>query len=78
MRGQLQHAVSRNGSGEVAPGSQCDLQGVGGLVVGHNDDHWHIGGTRKEGNVEGAGGRSESGDTTTPTGKGEVPPCLFK
>ena len=78
VRGQLQHAVGRDGSRQLAPGSQRNLQRVGGLVVGHYDDHRRVGGATKQRNVEGAGGGGQSRDTTTPTGKGEVPSCLFK
>ena len=54
------------------------MHGVGGLVVGDEDDGGDLSGAREEGNVEGAGGGSESRDTTTPTGKRQVPSCLFE
>src|ERR1700727_1315786 len=51
---------------------------VGSLIVCDDDDGWDLGGAREEGNVQGTGGGGESRDTTTPTGKCQVPSCLFK
>jgi len=51
---------------------------VGSFVVGDDDDGGDLRGAREERNVEGASGGGESGDTTTPTGKRQVPSCLFK
>ena len=62
----------------AASGAESEVHGVGGLVVGNDDDGGDVGGAREEGNVQGAGGGSESRHTTTPTGKCQVPSCLFK
>ena len=76
--GQTQHAVGGNGSGEVASGAQGEVHGVGSFVVGDDDDGGNLRGAREERNVEGAGCGGESRDTTTPTGKRQVPSCLFE
>ena len=56
----------------------ASVEGVGGLVVGDDDDAGSLRGADEEGKVEGAGGEGESRDTTTPTGKRQVPSCLFE
>ncbi len=78
VRGKFQDAVGRDRSSEVAARAKSYLQGVGGLVIGNDDDDGRVRGAGEERDIEGPGGGRESRDTTTPTGKGEVPSCLFK
>ena len=53
-------------SGEVAGAEDCGLKGLGGLVVGYDDDAGGVGGADEVGKVEGAGGKGEPRDTSTP------------
>ena len=42
------------------------VEGLGGLVVGDDDDAGGVGGADEEGKVERAGGEGEAGDTSAP------------
>src|SRR5579883_1167643 len=55
-----------------------NLQRVGSFIVRNHNHNRNISGAGKKRKIQGAGSRGQSGDTTTPTGQGEMPPCLFK
>ena len=76
--GKAEDAVDWDGAGELAGGEEGGVQGLGGFVVGDNNNRGNLRGASEEGNVKGAGRGGESGDTTTPTGKCQVSPCLFE
>ena len=77
--GKADDAVGIDGAGEFAAGFERGFEGLGGLVVGDDhDDRAAGGGVGHEGKVEGAGGGGESGDTTTPRSKAEVPANAIK
>jgi hypothetical protein len=78
VRGKAEDAIGGDGSREVAAGAEGEVHGVGSFVVGDDDDRGDLRGAGEERNVEGAGGGGESRDTTPPTGKRQVPPCLFE
>ena len=42
------------------------MEGLGGLIVGDDDDAGRRGGADEERKIEGAGGEGESGDTSAP------------
>ena len=78
VRGQAQDALGLDGAGKLAGGTQHQLQRLGGLVVGDENDDRRLGGVREERNVEGAGGRGEAGDTTAPSREAEMPSHTFE
>ena len=73
MGGEAHDALGIDGSGEVAAGSEGEFEGLGGLVVGDDDEDGFFGGAGEEGDEEGARGDGESGDTTPPRSEGEMP-----
>ena len=73
VRGQAQDALWLDGAGKLGCGAQRDLQRLGGLVVGDQDDDGRLRGVGKERDGEGAGGGGQSGDTTAPSREAEMP-----
>ena len=76
--GQADDTRGIDGAGELASGFQHGFERFGGLVVSDDEDDRLAGGARHEGNVEGAGGGSQSGDTSSPRIQAQVPDYAFK
>jgi hypothetical protein len=48
------------------------VEGLGGLVVGDDDETGGVGGSYEEGKIEGSGGKGEAGDTSAPRASAEM------
>ena len=48
------------------------MEGLGGLVVGDDDERGGVGGADEEGKIEGAGGEGEAGDTSAPRASAQM------
>ena len=66
------------GAGELASTDDCGMKGFGCFVVGDDDDARGLSGTNEKGKVEGAGGKGESRDTSTPRASAEVAAYTLK
>ena len=78
VRGQADHTLGIDGSGEFAAGAQSRFKSLGGLVVGHYDDNGMLGGAGKQRKVQRTGSIGESGHTSSSDTEGEVPANAIK
>ena len=71
--GEAEDGLGWERSGEVAGAEDGGVEGLGGLVVGDDDESGGVGcGADEEGKIEGAGGEGESGDTSAPRAGAQV------
>jgi hypothetical protein len=63
---KTENGFGGDGSGKFAGAEDGGLEGLGGLVVGDDDDAGGCGGANEEGKIEGAGGEGEARDTSAP------------
>jgi hypothetical protein len=70
---QTKHPLGRDRPSKLAGRADGDLQGISGLIVGNNNHDRDLGGLGKERQMQRAGGRGESRDTSAPGGEAEVP-----
>ena len=66
------------GSGEFGGAEDGGVEGLGGLVVGDDDDGGGVGGADEEGKVEGAGSGGESGHTSAARASAQVAAYTLK
>ena len=66
VSGQAEDGFGGEGAGEFAGAEDGGVEGLGGFVVGDDDDAGGCCGADKEGKVEGSGGEGESRDTSAP------------
>ena len=78
MRGQPDDLGGIHGAGELAAGPQHRFQFLRGFVVGNENDDRLTGGTCNEWDVESPRRRSESGDTSSPRTKAQMPSYALK
>ena len=64
--GEAEDGFGGEGAGELAGAEDGGVEGLGGFVVGDDDDAGGVGGADEEGKIEGAGGEGEAGDTSAP------------
>src|SRR5207244_354585 len=60
--GETEDGFGGDGSGELAGAEDTSVEGLGGFVVGDDDDRGGCGGADEEGQVEGEGGEGEARD----------------
>jgi hypothetical protein len=70
--GEAEDRFGREGASQLASAQDGGLEGFGGLVVGDDDDAGGCCGAGEEGEVEGAGGKGESRDTSAPRATAEM------
>ena len=64
--GEAEDGFGGDGPCELAGAEDGGVEGLGGLVVGDDDDAGGVGSAYEEGKIEGAGGEGEAGDTSAP------------
>ena len=64
--GKAEDGFGGKGSGELAGAEDGGVEGLGGFIVGDDDDAGGCGGADEEGKIEGSGGEGESRDTSAP------------
>ena len=72
VRGEANDLVRVECAGELGGGEDAGVEGFGGLVIGDEDEAGGAGGTDHEGQIEGARGGSEAGDTAAAAAGDEV------
>jgi hypothetical protein len=70
--GETEDGFGGDGAGELAGAEDGGVEGLGGFVVGHDDDAGGRGGSNEEGKIEGAGGEGEARDTSAPRASAEM------
>ena len=70
--GEAEDGFGGDGSGELAGAEDGGVEGLGGFVVGDDDDAGGVGGADEEGKIEGAGGEGEARDTSAPRASAEM------
>jgi len=66
VRGEAEDGFGGERAGEFAGAENGGVEGLGGFVVGDDDDAGSCCGADEEGKIEGAGGCGEAGDTSAP------------
>ena len=72
MSGEAEDRFGRDGAGELAGAEDGGVEGLGGLVVGNDDETGCVGGSYEEGKIEGSGGEGEARHTSTPRASAEM------
>ena len=78
MRGKADDAGGIDGSGQLASGLEERFEGLGGLVVGDDDDDRLPGGLRHQRKIESARRCGQSGHTPPSRSEAKVPANALK
>ena len=75
---ELEHTLRIHGTGQFAGRTQRQVEGIGGLVVSHQDYGGSLGRANEKRQVEGACGGRQPGDEAAPTPQAEMACRLLK
>jgi hypothetical protein len=64
--GEAEDGLGVQGAGKFTGTEDGGVEGLGGFVVGYDDDAGGVGSAYEEGEIEGAGGEGEARDTSAP------------
>jgi hypothetical protein len=70
--GETKDGFGGDGSSELAGVEDGGVEGFGGFVVSYDDETGGCGGADEEGEIESAGGKGETRDTSTPRAAAQV------